>query len=81
MYAPTVKNSLTRLTRPTEKKQKVTKDLTGHTTKVQEERDYYRTAIDEVKQSLDIDDEISHATFDFAQQLQLPCHTREVEPL
>jgi len=51
--------------------------LAMHLETARDERQYYIDAIAAAKE----DDTVSHLTFDFAQQLELPAHTRQVGPL
>ena len=66
---------------------KASKELAQHLEAAQDERDYYNDVIDSAKQSIAEAEEqntqpiTSHYTFDFAQQLELPFHTRQVGPL
>ena len=55
-------------------------DLKSHIDKANSEREYYRESIAGAS-SATADSDYSHYTFDFAQQLELPSHTREVGPL
>ena len=48
-----------------------------HLEDAQDERAYYQDLIDAAKKT----DDVCHLTFDFAQQLELPFHTRQVGPL
>ena len=64
------------------------KALQTHIALAQEERQYYRDLIDGARESIDNSDDdddctegIAHYTFDYAQQLELPYHTRQVGPL
>ena len=60
------------------------KALHLHVNAAQEERQYYRDMIEGARDSLDpetSEDGIAHYTFDFAQQLELPYHRRQVGPL
>ena len=52
--------------------------LRSHISLAQEERQYYRDIVDGAKASLDEAEGKVHYTFDFAQQLELPFHTRRV---
>ena len=45
------------------------------------EREYYRSAIQKASAHTYGENHVTHLTFDFAKQLELPCHTREVGPL
>ena len=60
-----------------------TDNLAEHLSLAEAERAYYKSAIQQAKSCLEDDSvpPISHVTFDFAQQLELPCHTRQVGPL
>lgn len=63
-----------------------TKDLQQHLAEATQERQYYNNRIAEAKKVLEEAEggqspTQSHITFDFAQQLELPQHTRQVGPL
>lgn len=66
------------LARTEEETKKAMENLTSHMDTANTEREYYKTAI---ANSAADDATFSHHTFDFAQQLELPTHTREVGPL
>ena len=55
-------------------------DLKSHIDKANSEREYYRESIAGAS-SATADSDYSHYTFDFAQQLELPSHTRGAGPL
>ena len=56
--------------------------LSEHLQLAQHERDYYNTSISLAKEEqLKSEPNLKHITFDFAQQLELPQHTRQVGPL
>ena len=64
-----------------EETQKAMRDLTEHIEQAQMERGYYRSSLAAAKDSLATTEGTTHVTFDYAQQLKLSCHTREVGPL
>ena len=65
-----------------EETQQAMTELRQHMERANIEREYYKTSISQAAETLDaVDIGSSHITFDFAQQLELPCHTREVGPL
>ena len=51
-----------------------------HVTSAQKEREFYLTCIERSKKP-DVSTGFSHYTFDFAQELQVPYHARQVGPL
>lgn len=53
------------------------KALASHLESARDERAYYRDTIDTAKE----DNETCHLTFDFAKQLELPQHSRQVGPI
>ena len=62
--------------------QQAVEKLSSHITTANLEREYYKAAIASAKDTLDsADTGCTHLTFDFAQQLELPAHTRTVGPL
>ena len=73
-----------RLAKTEEETDAAVRALQAHLSVSQEERQYYRDLVDGATESLSMDDPeegIVHFTFDFAQQLELPYHTRQVGPL
>lgn len=67
---------------PTEKEtQKSMDELASHFARATQEREYYHPSVESAPTSLDSEDGFTHATFDFTQQLERPCHTRQVGPL
>ena len=62
-------------------------ELEAHLTNAGDERTYYNDIISVVKDELheaageNRDPAMAHLTFDYAQQIELPFHTREVGPL
>ena len=66
-----------RFARNEEECSKASKALSAHLESARDEREFYRDAIDVAKE----DEHTCHLTFDFAQQLELPHHTRQVGPI
>jgi len=62
-------------------------DLTKHMDEADREREFYKRTIADAKEMLSAQDNngiapaATHITFDYAQQLELPHHTRQVGPL
>ena len=63
----------------TQKKRHRRSCKTENIEQAQTERDY-RRSIAASRDSLATTENTTHVTFDCAQQLELPCHTREVDP-